>query len=334
MNETVIRTLSLLLVFGMVFLLSEYALSQVRRHSRSTKAINDRLRMIARGEDPRSILANLRKAVDGPRGGTSGPFFQGLMTRLARMAWLSGVRMPANQLLLYMLAAFAILFALILCAAIYLGFGITAGIVEIALVIGIGLGIIIPSALISRAAQKKLLKIQSQFPLALDIFVRGLKAGHPIASALALLATEMEDPIGSEFGIVTDEVSYGADLREALNEMANRWDLDDMRMFVVSLSVQSETGGNLAEILENLARVIRERANMYMMVRALSSEGRMSAQVLTLLPILTFALVFTINPAFYLEYARDPIFILSFTVLIGLYLLGVLIIRQMVDLKV
>lgn len=333
MNEMVIRTLSLLLVFGMVFLLSEYALSQMRRHSRSTKAINDRLRMIARGEDPRSIMTNLRKAVDGPAGATAGPF-RGLMTRLGRMTWLSGVRISPNELLLYMLAAFAILFALILGAAVYSGFGITAGIVEIALVIGIGLGIIIPFTLISRAAQKKLLKIQSQFPLALDIFVRGLKAGHPIASALALLATEMEDPIGSEFGIVTDEVSYGADLREALNDMANRWDLDDMRMFVVSLSVQSETGGNLAEILENLARVIRERANMYMMVRALSSEGRMSAQVLTLLPILTFALVFTINPAFYLEYARDPIFILSFTLLIGLYLLGVFIIRRMVDLKV
>jgi tight adherence protein B len=105
-------------------------------------------------------------------------------------------------------------------------------------------------------------------------------------------------------------------------------------MFVVSLSVQNETGGNLAEILENLARVVRERATMLMKVRALSSEGRMSAKVLTALPVGTFILVFLLNPKFYLEYSRDPAFIVGFSILIGLYLLGVLIIRKMVDLKV
>ena len=97
-------------------------------------------------------------------------------------------------------------------------------------------------------------KMQDQFPVALDVFVRGLRAGHPIAAALDLLTVEMPDPIGSQFGIVVDEVTYGADLRDALTAMADRWDLDDMRMFVVSLSVQSETGGNLAEILENLSQ--------------------------------------------------------------------------------
>ena len=97
---------------------------------------------------------------------------------------------------------------------------------------------------------------------------------------------EMPDPIGSQFGLVVDEVSYGAELRDALQNMAERWDLDDMRMFVVSLSVQSETGGNLAEILENLSRVIRERHSILMKVRALSSEGRMTAVMLTVLPIL------------------------------------------------
>ena len=96
-------------------------------------------------------------------------------------------------------------------------------------------------------------KMQEQFPVALDVFVRGLRAGHPIAAALDLLTVEMPDPIGSQFGIVVDEVTYGADLRDALQAMAERWDLDDMRMFVVSLSVQNETGGNLAEILENLS---------------------------------------------------------------------------------
>ena len=108
------------------------------------------------------------------------------------------------------------------------------------------------------------------------VFVRALRSGHPVASAIDLLTHEMEDPMGSEFGVVSDEASYGADLHDALQAMAERWDNPDMRMFVVSLSLQSETGGNLAEILENLADVIRARAAMYMKVRALSSEGRLT----------------------------------------------------------
>jgi tight adherence protein B len=170
--------------------------------------------------------------------------------------------------------------------------------------------------------------------VALDIFVRGLRAGHPVAAALDLLTHEMSDPIGSEFGIVTDEVAYGADLRDALHNMANRCDLDDLRMFVVSLSVQSETGGNLAEILENLSKVIRDRASMVLMVRALSSEGRMTATILTALPVMAFVALFLLNPPFYLQVANDPAFSVGFGCLIALYTVGFVIIRRLVNLKV
>jgi tight adherence protein B len=116
--------------------------------------------------------------------------------------------------------------------------------------------------------------------------------------------------------------------------MAERWDLDDMRMFVVSLSVQNETGGNLAEILENLSTVIRERQSMMMKVRALSSEGRMTALMLTGLPIFTFVMLFLFNPRFFLDVANDPMFPPGFVFLIILYLVGFFTIRRMVDLKV
>ena len=177
-------------------------------------------------------------------------------------------------------------------------------------------------------------KMQEQFPVALDVFVRGLRAGHPVAAALDLLTVEMPDPIGSEFGIVVDEVTYGADLRDALQAMAERWDMDDMRMFVVSLSIQSETGGNLAEILENLARVIRERASMMLKVRALSSEGRMTAVMLTALPVLSFTILFLFNPKFYLDVSDDPAFVPGFLGLLLMYMIGFISIRRMVNLKV
>jgi tight adherence protein B len=116
--------------------------------------------------------------------------------------------------------------------------------------------------------------------------------------------------------------------------MAERWDIDDMRMFVVSLSVQNETGGNLAEILDNLSKVIRDRHSMLMKVRALSSEGRMTAVMLTLLPVLTLVGLFLVNPAFYLDVADDPLFVPGFLGLILLYGVGFFTIRRMVDLKV
>jgi tight adherence protein B len=107
-----------------------------------------------------------------------------------------------------------------------------------------------------------------------------------------------------------------------------------MRMFVVSLSIQSETGGNLAEILENLSRVIRERHAMMMKVRALSSEGRMTGVMLTVLPIFAFVMLFIFNPSFFLDVASDPMFVPGFTALGILYAIGFITIRKMVDLKV
>jgi tight adherence protein B len=192
----------------------------------------------------------------------------------------------------------------------------------------------LPLMVINFISQRRRKRIEEQFPIALDVFVRALRSGHPIASAIDLLTHEMEDPIGSEFGLVSDEVAYGANLSEALEDMAERWDLDDMRMFVVSLSVQAETGGNLAEILQNLSEVIRARSSLYMKVRALSSEGRMTGWMLTVLPVLTFVGMFIVNPRFYLDVARDPMFVFGFSGLMILYVIGFVMIRRMVNLKV
>jgi tight adherence protein B len=205
---------------------------------------------------------------------------------------------------------------------------------ELALVVGLSIGLGIPLSVVSRMASKRRQKMQEQFPVALDIFIRGLRSGHPVSAALDLLTKEMEDPLGSELGLVLDEVAYGADLRDALQSMADRWGLEDIQMFVVSLSVQNETGGNLAEILTNLASVIRERARMYMKVRALSSEGRMTALVLTALPVMTISGLFLLNPSFYLDVAQDPIFVPGFLGLVLVYFIGLFSIRRMIDLKV
>ena len=254
--------------------------------------------------------------------------------RFEKMLMAAGVSVPTGRLMAILLATPIIIFVGIVMVMVatggVLGFGRILMLGTISFLLGSG----IPLMIFQVRANRMRKKIEDQFPVALDVFVRGLRAGHPIAAALDLLTVEMPDPIGSQFGIVVDEVTYGADLRDALSAMADRWDLDDMRMFVVSLSVQNETGGNLAEILENLSQVIRERASMMRKVRALSSEGRMTATMLTALPVLAFTLLFIGNPKFYLDVADDPAFLPGYVVLLTLYAIGFFTIRRMVDLKV
>jgi tight adherence protein B len=246
----------------------------------------------------------------------------------------AGVAMPTGTLMLMLLIAPAMIFVTIILLMVAGGAALGGGRILLLATFSLLIGAGIPMLYFSIRATRMRKKMQDQFPVALDVFVRGLRAGHPIAAALDLLTVEMPDPIGSQFGIVVDEVTYGADLRDALTAMADRWDLDDMRMFVVSLAVQNETGGNLAEILENLSQVIRERASMMLKVRALSSEGRMTGAMLTGLPILAFTLLFIGNPRFYLDVADDPAFLPGYVGLLILYTIGFVSIRRMIDLKV
>lgn len=333
MSDTTLRLLILLLVFGATLFAADAAL-QWRRSARNRRhAVNKRLDMIAHGADQAAIAAKLRRdALVGPidlPGVLNGPG-----KRLEKMLRTSGLPFSPVQIAAWMaMAAFGI-FLIALAIAVLAGVAVTLGVVVMIATFAGVIGVAFPLMVFARKADRRHKRLMEQFPLALDIFVRGLRAGHPVASALDLLTREMSDPIGSEFGLAADEVTYGADLRDALHNMAERCDLDDMRMFVVSLAIQNETGGNLAEILENLSKVIRERASMAMMVRALSSEGRMTGLILTALPLMAFAALFLLNPAFYLDVAGDPAFLTGFAALILLYLVGFFTIRRMIDLKV
>ena len=334
MNPTWLKALALVCVFGAVVLAAEVLVGWLASSRAEGKAINLRLKMIGRGQSHGETFNLLRRAGSVVPEGLP-PVLTSLGMKFERMLMQAQLTVPTGRLMLaFLLAPIAIFFVLLTISSMWWGLGISGGRLLICATFSIVLGAALPLMLLNFRANKTRKKMQDQFPVALDVFVRGLRAGHPIASALDLLTVEMPDPIGTQFGLVVDEVTYGAELRDALQNMAERWDLDDMRMFVVSLSVQSETGGNLAEILENLSHVIRERQSMMLKVRALSSEGRMTAAILTLLPIMTFVVLFLVNPAFFLEVADDPSFIPGFVVLIIWYLIGVFSIRKMIDLKV
>lgn len=333
MDPFLIRLLVLIAIFATVFLLSEQLFSFLRQRRQGATAINKRLQMIEGGVDRDLVTSRLRKSQQGTFDNLPGVI--GRMGRaLERSVIASGVAMPAHQILIAMVAASGIAAALVMISAAIAGYALNLGLIQLALVIGICLGTGVPLMILSRIANGRKKQMQEQFPVALDIFVRGLRSGHPISSALDLLTKEMQDPLGSEFGMVVDEVSYGVDLRDALQTLADRWGIEDIQMFVVSLSVQNETGGNLAEILSNLSTVIRDRASMFMKVRALSSEGRMTALLLTALPVLTFLGLFVSSPSFYLDVSQDPMFLPGFLGMIALYFVGYFTIQRMVDLKV
>ena len=262
------------------------------------------------------------------------PALASSVRKLERLLIAAQVKMPTSRLLLSLLIGPPLILAALVMLVILTGGSVGFGRFLLLATFAVVTGLVLPIMVMQYRANKTRKKMQEQFPVALDVFVRGLRAGHPIAAALDLLTVEMPDPIGSQFGVVVDEVTYGADMRDALQGMADRWGMEDMKMFVVSLSVQSETGGNLAEILENLSKVIRERASMMLKVRALSSEGRMTAIMLTVLPIFAFVMLFIFNPPFYLEVADDPAFAPGFIFLLLLYCVGFFTIRRMVDLKV
>lgn len=320
-------------IFASVFILAQLVLGGAWRRRAEADAVNLRLRMIRQGGNRESVVARLRKNTPSEFANLP-PILGSRLQAAQRMLMASAVPFSPQQILFAMGVLFVVL-CLILVGIAHAGnFAFSFGVIQMILVLAFAAAIGLPLMVFNILAQRRRKRIEEQFPVALDVFVRALRSGHPIASAIELLTHEMEDPIGSEFGLVSDEVAYGAELSSALADMAERWDLDDMRMFVVSLSVQSETGGNLAEILQNLSEVIRARASLYMKVRALSSEGRMTGWMLTVLPVLTFVGLFVVNPAFYLDVAGDPIFLIGFPVLLTVYLIGFIMIRKMVDLKV
>ncbi len=174
----------------------------------------------------------------------------------------------------------------------------------------------------------------AQLPECLDVVVRSLRAGHPSPVAIALVAREMPDPIGTEFGMVSDEMTYGLPLAEGVTNMMNRVGLEDLRLLVIAISIQATTGGNLSDILANLSKVIRERAMLRSKIKALSGEGRMSAIVLSVFPFLLAGVISLMAPDYYTSVADSPIVRYGIGAALVLMAIGDYIMYRMVNFEI
>lgn len=176
-------------------------------------------------------------------------------------------------------------------------------------------------------------KLAVQLPDALDLMARGLQVGHPLNVTVASVATDMPDPIGSEFGIIQDQISYGDDLVTAFADFAERVEMEDARYLAVSIGIQHGTGGNLARVLQILSKVIRDRATMRKRILAISAEGRLSAVILTALPFLIFGTVHASTPTYYSDVSMDPLFRPLVISIVGLVVGQAFILNRLVNFK-
>jgi tight adherence protein B len=168
----------------------------------------------------------------------------------------------------------------------------------IAILAGVGLGLWLPHFSIGWMIKRRQNQFINRFPEAIDVITRGLRAGLPIAESIINAKTEVPEPISGIFGEISDEMSLGVNLEEALAKAAGRLDVPEVKFFAVCLAVQRETGGNLAETLANLSEILRKRRQMKLKIKAMSSEARASAYILGSLPFIMFGLIYFVNPGY------------------------------------
>ncbi|TIW22294.1 MAG: type II secretion system F family protein, partial [Mesorhizobium sp.] len=200
----------------------------------------------------------------------------------------------------------------------------------VAFILFLVIGFVFPLLVLRRARNKRVQKFARQLPDALDMIVRSLRAGHPASVAIGLVGREMSDPLGTEFGIVADEITFGLSIEQAVRKLTERVGFEGLNLLSVSLSIQSKTGGNLTEILANLSSVLRERQKLKMKIRALSAEGRVSAWIISFFPVAMFLILQLVAPAYYGKVWGNPL-ILPVFLTFGLWaLLGDFIMYRMV----
>jgi tight adherence protein B len=248
--------------------------------------VNRRLKLSNNQPDREAILIQLRRE----RGLTGEGLFRFGLQWFNRLLLESGMTNGLLTLGFVALAAGGALFAGV--------FKFREDFVEAGVAAGIA-ALLFPFLTLLFKRRRRHGKFAAQFPDAMDIIVRSLRAGHPVPVAVGLVAQELPDPIGTEFGIAADEITYGADIETAMRNLYFRVGQEDLPLFVTAVAIQGSTGGNLSEILSNLSSVIRMRFKMRRKIRALAAEGKFSALFLSGLPVAVFGLINVMTPDFY-----------------------------------
>ena len=288
------------LVFAAVILLVEGAwLWWSGAHGSGARRIAKRLRLMAeRGEDGVERVDILKR-----RTYSRSPALEKQLRRIARLGALDNLLLQAG--VQWSVAQF------LGCSLVMLVAGLVAArTLDMPLLAACGvvaLAMAAPSILLMRTRRERLSKLEEQLPEAADFLGRALRAGHSFANVMQMVGEEMPEPIAGEFKFAYEEINYGVPMNEALHNLAVRVPLTDLRYLVIAVLIQRESGGNLAEVLGNISRLIRARLKLLGQVRVMSAEGRMSAWILGVLPLAVLLLMSVLNPAYIRVLWTDPI---------------------------
>lgn len=243
---------------------------------------------------------------------------------LDRLLLQSGLQLKVAGFLAYVVLA-AVAGVL---AAMYFGFPLI-----VVLAFGIAAAAL-PFIYVVNARQKRLDKIEQQLPEAVELISRALKAGHAFSGALQMVGNEGVEPIATEFRTTFDEVNYGISMQDALMSLATRIPSTDLRYFVIAVMIQRESGGNLAELLDNISKLIRERLKLLGTIRVLSAEGKLSAWIISLLPFALALVINFVNPGFMSILWKDPAGIKMVGGALVLMIIGIFAITRIIRIRV
>jgi tight adherence protein B len=307
-----------LMVFAAVVLGVKAVYFLISRALHTSKSISRRLALAQQSAGGTELL-------DALRGDHS--YFDGehqLLLRLNDRLTQAGLQLQPGAILLYFGSFLAVMF---LIWAVLFGAGLLSACGALLSASGLA------ALWLEMRRQKRMAAFTEQLPDALDVIVRGVRVGYPLPIALNLAARELSDPLAAEFATTFDEITFGQDLRTAIENLYRRVGHEDLQFFVVAIVVQNQTGGNLADVLSRLSRLLRTRGKLRLRIRSLSAEGRISAVVLSLMPFILFGGISLISPSYFGEIRHDPMVMPALAYGVISLLLGNIVMHRMVHFK-
>ena len=311
-----------LIFFGVLVLVEGIYLTVFGKSISLNSRVNRRLDMLDKMGNREQVMEKLRKEMTQHLKARNIPIYAILSSKAQKAA----IAFTPKQLIMLMGAVSVVAFA-----------GLTVGTdtevsVRAAVSIGIGIGGVF--VWINSKASKRMQLLEEQLPDAIELMVRSLRVGHPFSSAISIVANEVSDPLATEFGIIADESAYGRDVGEALKDMAERLEMQDLRFLAVAVTIQQQSGGNLAEILDGLAKVIRARFRLFRRVKAITAEAQWSGNFLSAFPILALVGIQMVKPDYYDEAMTHPLFIPACIAVGGFLVTNIFVMRSLVNIKV
>ncbi|MCU0825949.1 MAG: type II secretion system F family protein [Tabrizicola sp.] len=284
--------------------------------------LSRRLTLLEKNANREQVLEQLRKEMNQHLNSKNIPLY----SVLAKKAQRANIAFSPKQLIGIMGIVSVLAFLMLTV--------MTSAALSVRIILGIVMGIGGVYHWVHRKEKKRIMLLEEQLPDSIELMVRSLRVGHPFSTAIGIVAKEIPDPLGTEFGVIADEAAYGRDIPESLKAFAERMDSQDLRFLAVAVAIQQQSGGNLAEILEGLARVVRARFKLFRRVKAITAEAKWSGMFLSGFPIFALLMILVIKPDYYDGVRDTPAFIPAALFVVVFLTINIIFMKVMTNIKV